>query len=425
MLSNPVLPRLLVTVAAIVLVACSGADEPTAHEVWSLDQGTDRIHVYDADHQQVAVIDVSPEALRDVDPAFAPEAGRTVPHMIDFDSSDRYAFVAATAGGATIVLDAVERSVVSVLPTGAGTHMAAVTPDDRAVWVAVIGTQQLVEIPLDLDAEEPTFEVAHTVDVEPLLAATDHDWPSYAPVCHDYDDDGRAWVTLGPGIEQGGLFVFDTASAEVVHAYDPTEIRANCGVGFTADGSRAVANWSGLFGEDREDAEGEWYVFDTDDLSVLHTASSDGIDAHGVRLTPDGAAFWQVNRGSDDGQVIDADTFEVVASLDAGDTPDILDFAPDGSVAYVTQRGPNPLSGDPHVAVGQSPGLLVIDVATGEHLELLAPPEVTDADGVVLNDVHGVGVRSTTGAERVVAAAGPWHGSAAAAVGVVGCHLPA
>ena len=419
------LPPLFLATVALVLAACTGADDDRAHEVWSLDQGTDRIHVYDADHEQVAVIDVSPEALREVEPAFDPEAGRTVPHMIDFDGEDRYAFVAATAGGVTIVLDAVERSVEAVLPTGAGTHMAAVTPDDDAVWVAAIGAEQLVEIPLDLAAATPSFEIARSIDIEPLLADTGYDWPSFSPVCHDYDEQGRAWVTLGPGIEQGGLFVFDTDSAEVVHAYDPAEIRANCGVGFTGDGSQAIANWSGTFGGDREDTEGEWYVFDTDELSVVHTASSDGIDAHGVRLTPDGSAFWQVNRGSDDGQIIDADSLEVVDTLDAGDTPDILDFAPDGSVAYVTQRGPNPLSGDPHVAVGNTPGLLVIDVATGEHLELLAPPEVTDADGAVVNDVHGVGVRRATGEERVVAAAASWRGAPVAAVGAFGCHLPA
>jgi DNA-binding beta-propeller fold protein YncE len=400
--------RSVATLGALAMVAagCSAAAAETEHEVWSLDQGTDRIHVYDAEHEQVAVIDVSPDALREVNPAFDPEEGRTVPHMIDFDSQDRYAFVAATAGGATVVIDAVERTVTEVLLTGGGSHMAAVTPDDDAVWVAAIGAEQLVEIPLDLDADEPTFEIARTVDVGTLLADTGFDFPSNAPVCHDYDGEGRAWVTLGPGMEAGGLFVFDTDTAEVVHAYDPTEIRANCGIGFTDDDTRAIANWSGIFGADLEvDGEGEWYVLDTDDFEVVQTASSDGVDAHGVRITPDGETFWQVNRGSDDGQIIDADTFEVVGAIDAGDAPDILDFSPDGSLAYITQRGPTPLSGDPHVAVGTQPGLLVVDTETGEHVQRLNPAQTTDDDGTVLNDVHGVGVRTTTGDERVVSAA--------------------
>lgn len=408
----------ILAVAALALTGGNGS-----YEVWSLDQGTDRIHIYDEDHTQVAVIDVSPVALQAVAPDFDPEAGRTVPHMIDFDSQDRYAFIAATAGASTIVVDTVAREVVAVLPTGGGSHMAAVTPDDSAVWVAAIGAQQLVEIPLDLDADAPTFEIGRRIDVEPLLADTGYDYPSFSPVCHDYDGDGRAWVTLGPGIEQGGLFVFDPDSAEVVHAYDPTEIRANCGIGFTDDDTRAVANWSGLFGADVDDGEGEWYVFDTASFELLQTASSDGVDAHGVRLTPDGDAFWQVNRGSDDGQIIAADTFEVVGSLDAGDTPDILDFSPDGRFAYITQRGPNPLSGDPHVAVGSEAGLLVVEVATGEHVTFLPTPAITDQDGEVLNDVHGVGVRTTTGDERVVAAA-PARFASSSAVAFT-CHVPA
>ncbi len=412
----------VIALAAVGAAALAGGGDD-GYEVWSLDQGTDRIHIYDEDHEQVAVIDVSPAALQAVNPDFDPEAGRTVPHMVDFDSEDRYAFVASTAGAVTIVLDTERREVVAALETGAGTHMAAVTPDDDAVWVAAIGAEQLVEIPLDLGSDDPSFEIGRTVDVEPLLADTGYDWPSYSPVCHDYDGEGRAWITLGPGIEQGGLFVFDTEDAEVVHAYDPTEVRANCGIGFTEDETRAVANWSGLFGADIDDEEGEWYVFDTDSFDLLQTDSSDGVDAHGVRLTPDGETFWQVNRGSDDGQIIDASTFEVIGEIDAGDTPDILDFSPDGRFAYITQRGPTPLSGDPHVAVGTEAGTLVVDVDTGEHVTFLATPEVTDADGDVLNDVHGIGVRTTTGDERVVSAAPIRAGLASAPA--FSCHLPA
>ncbi len=420
---NALVAALVVVLVALAVYAFAGTRGAAAagHEIWSLDQGTDRIHVYDADHEQVAVIDVSPAALRTVNPDFDPEAGRTVPHMIDFDSQDRFAFVAATAGGATIVLDAVAREVVAVLLTGGGSHMAAVTPEDDAVWVAAIGAQQLVEIPLDLDADEPAFEIGRIVGVEEALADTGYEWPSHSPVCHDYDAQGRAWVTLGPGIEQGGLFVFDPDTAEVVHAWDPEIVRANCGIGFTDDNAHALANWSGRFGADVDDEEGEWYVFDTGTFELVQTATSDGVDAHGLRITPDGDVFWQVNRGTGDGQVIDAGTFEVVASLDAGDTPDILDFSPDGTLAYITQRGPNPLSGDPHVAVGDRAGVLIVDVETREHVGRLDPAEVVSADGEILNDVHGIGVRTTTGEERVVVAAPA--GAAVAAPVAFSCHL--
>jgi DNA-binding beta-propeller fold protein YncE len=425
--------RTLALIAVVLVVAVAGAawstlrDSSVAYEVWSLDQGTDRIHIYDDTHTQVAVIDVSPAALRSVLPGFDPASGRTVPHMIDFDSDHRFAFVAATAGGATIVIDTVTREVLAVLETGPGTHMAAVTPDDSAVWVAVIGTRELVEIPLDLGAADPSFTLGRTVDVEALLASTGFDYPSASPVCHDYDAQGRAWITLGPGMAQGGLFVFDTVSGTVVHAFDPEVVRANCGIGFSQDGTRAIANWSGTFGADIIDTEGEWYVVDTTSFELVQTASSGGVDAHGVRITPGGDEFWQVNRGTSDGLRIDARTFDVLGTIDAGDTPDILDFSPDGRFVYITQRGPNPLSGDPHVARGTLAGVLVVDVATGGTVTRLDPPVVTGTDGEVLNDVHGIGVRRRSGSERVVVAAPASLVFAAplSNLGAFGCHLPA
>ncbi len=424
--------RTLALIAAVLVVAVAGVvwsalrDSTVAYEVWSLDQGTDRIHIYDDTHTQVAVIDVSPTALRSVLPGFDPASGRTVPHMIDFDSGYRFAFVAATAGGATIVIDTVAREVLAVLETGPGTHMAAVTPDDSAVWVAVIGARKLIEIPLDLDATAPNFAIGRTIDVEALLAATGFDYPSASPVCHDYDAQGRAWITLGPGMTQGGLFVFDTVSGTIVHAFDPQVVRANCGIGFSENGTRAIANWSGTFGADVVDTEGEWYAIDTTSFELVRTATSGGVDAHGVRITPNGDEFWQVNRGSGDGLRIDARTFDVLGPIDAGDTPDILDFSPDGRHAYITQRGPNPLSGDPHVARGTLAGVLVVDVATGAPITRLDPPVVIGSDGEVLNDVHGIGVRPRSGGERVVVAAPASLLFAAplASIGPFGCHLP-
>lgn len=167
--------------------------------------------------------------------------------------------------------------------------------------------------------------------------------------------------------------------ATVVHAWDPEQVRANCGIGFTGDGTRAVANWSGEFGAEIQDGKGRWYVFDTTSFELISTASSDGVDARGVRITPDGSAFWQVNRGSDDGQIIGASTFEVAGTIDAGDTPDILDFSLDGTLAYIIQRGPKPRSGDPHVALGQRPGVLVVDVAHVRCVAMAARVSEVDA----------------------------------------------
>jgi DNA-binding beta-propeller fold protein YncE len=365
-------------------------------EIWSLDQGTDRIHVYSgADSTESTTIDVSPGTLRAAGFDAAPTGERTVPHMIEFDSQERYAFIAATAGAATIVIDARSKQVVEVLATGGGSHMAAVTPDDSAVWVAAIGARQLVEIPLDLDADEPTFAVGRQLDVEDLLAdvEADNGWafPSYSPVCHQYStDSAEAWVTLGPGWNEGGFFVLDLASGTVTDAWDPEEVKANCGVSVSDD--RALANWSGQV-VDGDDTPGEWYVFDVATKELLDTRDAEGNDAHGLRLTPDGSRYWMVNRESSNALVIDAETLEVVERYeDVAVTPDILDYSADGSTVYISQRGPAPRSGAIHAASGDEPGVRVVDAATGETLEVLQPPKVT-TDGVVQNDVHGVAFR--------------------------------
>jgi len=374
------------------------------HEVWMLDQGTDVIHVHESRRlREVAAIDVSPAALRDAGFADAPTGPATVPHMIEFDSEDRYAFVASTGGAVTIVIDARHKQVVEVLATGAGSHMAAVTPDDSAVWVAAIGAQELVEIPLDLDARRPTFAIDRRLPVGALLADTEKDegwkFPSYSPVCHQFSPDStEAWVTLGPGWNAGGLFVLDLASGTVSDAWDPAVVKANCGVSVTED--RVVANWSGKV-VPGEDTNGEWYVFDRASKEHLQTRDAEGLDAHGVRLTPDGSSYWMVNRLSSNAIVVDADSFEVTDRFaDVADTPDILDYSPDGSLVYITQRGPAPRSGAVHAASGDEPGVAVVDAATGERSAFIAPPTVKDTDGVVRNDVHGIGVRTTAPGEQ-------------------------
>jgi hypothetical protein len=412
----------LLVIALVAGVTFWRAAQAQDYEVWSLDQGTDRIHIYADTHEQIAVIDVSPDALRLVNPDYNPEAVRTVPHMVDFDSKHRYAFIAATAGAATIVIDTESRDIVAVLETGPGSHMAAVTNDDTAVWVAVIGARTLVEIPLDLDQDNPTFAIGRTIDVEELLADSGFTYPSFSPVCHDYDRHGLAWITLGPGITQGGLIVFDPVEATLTHAFDPDVIRANCGIGFTDNGTRALANFSGIFGADVQDEHGVWYVFDVDSYELLEERDSGGVDAHGVRRTPDGDTFWQVNRGSSNGLIIDATSFEVTGEFDAGDTPDILDFSTNGRYVYITQRGPKPLSGDPHVAVGETPGVLVLDTKDGAVVTRLDPPVVRDDAGEIVNDVHGIGVRPRSGNERVVVAS-PVFAPSSTAVFVT-CHLP-
>jgi DNA-binding beta-propeller fold protein YncE len=362
-------------------------DADALHEIWALDQGRDvnRINVYDQDLEPVTTIDFDGWDV-------------TTPHMIDFDSQYRYAFVANTASGNVAVIRTADYEIVDVVETGAVAHMAAVTPDDSAIWVANIGAATFTEIVPDWDAE--TFEVGRELDVteDPLwqeefgnVGADDYD-PT--PVCHEYTADSSfAYLTLGPAL--GGLVVVDIEAdePEIVTAFSRDDVKANCGLALTHDGSKMYANWGDPGDPDGDDTEtGEWYVFDTSDHTLIGEArETRGVDAHGVRITPDGSELWQVNRGTSNGIVVDTATDEIIDEIpDTGDTPDILDFSPDGTRAYISLRGPDPVSGAAHVATGTTPGFAVVDVESRELLEVVEPAAGTEDHEN--SDFHGLGV---------------------------------
>jgi hypothetical protein len=77
-------------------------------------------------------------------------------------------------------------------------------------------------------------------------------------------------------------------------------------------------------------------------------------------------------------------------------TPDLLATSPNGSHVFMSLRGPNPLTADPHVSTGSTPGVGVIEVqesGRGGTFEALAPASNVDQDGVERADVHALTIR--------------------------------
>jgi hypothetical protein len=59
-------------------------------------------------------------------------------------------------------------------------------------------------------------------------------------------------------------------------------------------------------------------------------------------------------------------------------------------------RGPNPLTADPHVSTGSTPGVGVIKVTQGGRsgqVESIAPASNVDAGGVERADMHALSIR--------------------------------
>ena len=262
-----------------------------------------------------------------------------VPHMIHFTSDYAYAFIASTASGDVSVIRTADRVLVSLLKTGPATHMAVVKPDDSAAIVDVIEdpkaprSGKLVEI--TIDKQKGSFAIGRSLVIseDPEFKKVADKFNDARAVCHEYSADGRyAYVTLGPALKDGGLVILDTQKFALFAAYPPSEMQVNCGTVATRDRKHIIVN-----GGDRE--VGVWYVLDSTTHKVVHRGESRGFDAHGVWATPNGREIWMVNRGTSNGIVIDAKTFEIVAELQIGPTPDIIAMSPDSQFAFQSSSG--------------------------------------------------------------------------------------
>ncbi|HXV85277.1 MAG TPA: hypothetical protein VD793_01190, partial [Gemmatimonadales bacterium] len=125
-------------------------------------------------------------------------------------------------------------------------------------------------------------------------------------------------------------------------------------------------------------------------------------DSHGMAPTAGGRFVWVIDRHANAAEIISTEagrrvhTVSLAGSLSADPAPDLVDAAPDGRHLFVSLRGPTPLSGDPHVATGTTPGLGIIEVAAdGQAGALRAILRVSNVDstGVEKADPHAVRVR--------------------------------
>jgi hypothetical protein len=112
--------------------------------------------------------------------------------------------------------------------------------------------------------------------------------------------------------------------------------------------------------------------------------------------------LWVLDRGLNAAEVFNAATgahlgrVQLAGAVSADPSPDLADASPPGNRLFVTLRGPNPLTGDPHVSTGDSPGVGVIKLTKGgRDGSLAAVARITnvDAGGVERADPHGIRLR--------------------------------
>jgi hypothetical protein len=135
---------------------------------------------------------------------------------------------------------------------------------------------------------------------------------------------------------------------------------------------------------------------------VILSDTSEDADAHGAALTGRQRYLWIADRGRIFLWVIDTSTDEVVNEIPLAGaasedpTPDLLATSPNGSHVFMSLRGPNPLTADPHVSTGSTPGVGVVKVTeSGRNgvLEAVALVSNVDANGVERADIHALTIR--------------------------------
>ena len=422
--------RSFALVLALLVTALGGAsataDAGSPFEVWAIDQSNSpgtasggTLYVYEGPSLAgTAAASARPERvdLGGAAQALCLERTGTAPvrpHMLAFDPSERYGIVAFVATGHVLFLDGDTRAPVECIDVGAQAHAAFATPDGRAVLVANQNGKLLQRITADFERGTFALDPAATLNLATCTTPSGAPCeapgirPDNAPICPVVDSSGRfAFVTL----RGGGLFIVDVTATplRIVAEYDRATVHPNgCG-GVEANGKMYVTSGGGT---PANLTELDLYAFRLADVSatpgppnspapalVLREDEREGADAHGTVVTKQGRYLWLGDRGGSRILVVDTATDRLVNELllPGHTTPDLLAASPAGNRIFASLRGSVPLTGDPHVATGSTPGVGVFRVEEGGRagaLQSVARIANVDATGVDRADPHALAVR--------------------------------
>lgn len=405
------------------------------YEVWAIDQSNSpgktfggAIHIYDgadlensagASGVQAETIDLS---LAASELCFERTGANPVrPHMIAMNARNSHAIISFVASGHVLIMDAPRRTPVECIRTSIGengarqVHFAIPAPDESFIAVGNQNGKLLERIDTDYATNtfllnaEAMLNLYECITPNGIACQASNIRPDNAPICPAIDGLSRlVYVTL----RGGGMLVVDATSTpmQIVAEYDMETVNPNGCLGVQVGAKMYISSGGGtaahLFGADV-------YAFPVNGFSpsnppnipaprvVLHDAAEEA-DAHGATLTGGQRYLWIADRGRNFIWVVDTTTDEVVHRISlAGDisddpTPDLLVTSPSGSHVFVTLRGPNPLTADPHVSMGSTPGVGIIRVSDDGQdgrWEAIVSVSNRDADGVERADMHALALR--------------------------------
>jgi DNA-binding beta-propeller fold protein YncE len=421
----------------LLAICCSILSQASAHarqhEVWLFDQSGTRadggggtLYIYDGAQLQGSNADAATPEVIDLgrtahDLAVAQTGTVPVrPHMFFFNRSETYGVLAYVATGHVLFIEAKTRKPTAFVDVGEQAHAAYPAANEKYVIVANQNGKKVHRIWTDyeqgifLHDTEATLDLATGVTPNGLPKQDPVLRPDNAPICLNLDSSSRyAFVTL----RGGGLFVVDVTKTpmSIVAEYDASVIHPNGCIGLEAAGKLYVNSGGGSASNPYES---DLYSFPLADFSPIPAPpntpvrklvfSRDALgvaDSHGGVLTRDSRYLWVADRAANLMTVVDTHTdlvvneFSLISHHSFDPTPDLMGISPDGNRAYVTLRGPNPLTGNfagVNNAVGITPGLGIIRITEAGRngvLQAIAPVS-HKVDGVERADPHGIGVRS-------------------------------
>jgi DNA-binding beta-propeller fold protein YncE len=425
----------LAALVALCLLHVGSAAGESKYEIWAIDQSNSpnltyggTLYIYDGKdmergHQAAEAVPEKYDLAGAASTLCLLKTGVNPvrPHMIAMNASNTHAIISFVASGHVLIMDAATRTPVDCIRTSVGStgarqvHLAIPSPDQTYIAVANQNGKLFERIDTNYATNTFVLNAAATIDLATCttpngvacqLAGVR---PDNAPICPLVESTSRfSFVTL----RGGGLFVVDAKSTpmKIVAEYDNSTVRPNGCLGIQLGTKMYVDSGGGtaaqLFG-------GHLYVFPVSGFSplnppnvptptIIFSTNDAESDAHGAALTNHGKHLWIADRGRNLIWVIDTSTDTVAgiipleSPVSSDPTPDLLVTSPNGSHIFMSLRGPVPLTADPHVSTGSTPGVGVIKVLENGgngFFEAVARVSNKDAGGIERADVHAMTIR--------------------------------
>lgn len=343
------------------------------------------------------------------------------PHMIAFNTSQTHAIISFVASGHVLFINAGTRNPVECIRTSIGAggarqvHFAIPSPDETYIAVANQNGKLLERIDTDYSTENfllnagaminlATCATPNGVACEQAGIRNDN-----APICPVIESTSRfTFVTL----RGGGLFVVDgkTNPMQIVAEYDKAIVHPNGCVGAQIGGKMYIDSGGGTA---TNLYEADLYAFPVTGFSptnppnvpapkLVFSEDVEQADAHGGTITKHNKYLWVADRGRNFLFVVDTDTDTIVnriflaGKISSDPTPDLMATSPNGSHVFASLRGPSPLTADPHVSTGVTPGVAVLKVLESgrdAQFEGIAPITNKDAMNIERADIHALALR--------------------------------